>query len=180
MRKIIVSICLLLSFLALPVLTHAEEQDFTNITTPTNLTEEEFNQILPNKLEGLGTLFVEMEETWEINGLFIAAIAWRETTSGTTGTGREHKKNLFGTKSPMYYDSYEDSVRNQFALIQKYFDNGRTSISSINPVYCPTTNAWQNGVSATLNQYAEEAQNILKEKTLYGLGSYISYPETTN
>jgi flagellum-specific peptidoglycan hydrolase FlgJ len=165
MKKLI-SITLAAVLLCFTAPAQAAIEQEINITTspdePTGLSVEVVEEILPEKLKDYAQEFCDGEEDYQVNMLFVMAIAKEETGSGTAGVGREHKHNLFGIKGSKGYrafENYGESIENQFRMLKEvYFDNGRTTISSIAEWYCVPPDEWARKVSRSTEVYAEEAQ----------------------
>ena len=113
------------------------------------LSSEEFNKILKDtNMDGLGYVFVNIENEYNINGLFILAIAKQESGLGTSNMAIT-KNNVTGymaydhnTGAAKRFNSFEDCLYTTSRLISKeYLKEGGnhyngTSIFDINVKYC--------------------------------------------
>ena len=94
------------------------------LNKPSGLTKDDFKKIFSgnandtNKIfEENATVFFEMEQMYNVNGIFIAAIGIHESNWGTSNIAIQ-KKNLFGYgsydsssyESSYIFDSYEDGI----------------------------------------------------------------------
>lgn len=123
--------------------------DIFNLTQPSELSEDEFNLILlGSNMSGLGYIFEEIEKTYNINGLFILAIAMQESGLGSSNMAIT-KNNVTGymaydsnTGLAKRFKSFEDCLMTTSRLISKdYLTKGGkhyngTSIFDINIKYC--------------------------------------------
>jgi len=107
------------------------------LNTPSGLTKEDFKKVLSghnediNKIfENNAELFYEVEQKYNINGLFLAAIGIHESNWGTS-TIAIQKKNLFGYgsydasayESSYTFESYEYGIELVAKVLVKYYLN---------------------------------------------------------
>lgn len=143
-------------------------KNLTDITQKSNLTEEEFNLIIDSmldhynkgntKLRGKGYLFVKVEETSGVNGLFALSVATLESGYGTSSLCINNNNWLGISKSGggyRYFESDEECFIYWAYLIRdKYINQGLTSISSISRKYCPPNpDKWTSDVQWAMNKY---------------------------
>lgn len=81
----------------------------TNLNKPSGLTEEQFEKIFENESKDINKIFKNnakyfylIEQQYNINGIFVAAVAIHESNWGTSKIAKD-KKNLFG------YGAYDGS-----------------------------------------------------------------------
>lgn len=107
------------------------------LNTPSGLTKEDFIKVLSgnpndkNKIfEQNAELFYDVEQKYNVNGLFLASIAIHESNWGTSNIANE-KKNLFGYgsydssaySSSYTFDSYEIGIETLAKVLAKYYLN---------------------------------------------------------
>lgn len=107
------------------------------LNTPSGLTKEDFKKVLSgnsgdrNKIfEENAEVFFEIEQQYNVNGLFIAAIGIHESNWGTSNIATQ-KKNLFGYgsydssayESSYTFDSYEYGIDIVAKVMAKYYLN---------------------------------------------------------
>ncbi|MBQ9659070.1 MAG: G5 domain-containing protein [Clostridia bacterium] len=145
------------------------------LNKPSGLTLEQFKKILTddkdkNKIfEKNAEFFYYIEKQYNINGVFVAAVAIHESSWGTSSLAK-NKKNLFGygaSDSDPYnnaykFTSYSESIDLMARVFVKYYINPKgtkiygdekasgkyyngSTISDVNKKYA-TDNAWTSGV----------------------------------
>lgn len=107
------------------------------LNTPSGLTKEDFIKVLSgnpndkNKIfEQNAELFYDVEQKYNVNGLFLASIAIHESNWGTSNIANE-KKNLFGYgsydssafSSSYTFDSYGNGIEVLAKVLAKYYLN---------------------------------------------------------
>lgn len=107
------------------------------LNTPSGLTKEDFKKVLSgnssdrNKIfEDNAEIFYEIEQEYNVNGLFIAALGIHESNWGTSTIALE-KKNLFGYgaydasayDSSYTFENYEDGIITVAKVMAKYYLN---------------------------------------------------------
>ncbi len=146
--------------------------NFTDITQKSNLTADQFNQLISNTMDKYGKTnsgllntgeYLEyIEDTYNINGLFALSVSSLES-----GWGLKHpNNNLFGFNSgAMYFDDDGESINYFGKLIrERYIDLGLTSIGSISSKYCPpNSDKWTKDIHWFMGVYGEAVNNILIE-----------------
>lgn len=144
-----------------------KEINLCDITTPSNLTAEQLNEIIAirlstinqsgTKIENIGESLVRMEEEYGVNALLCLAIGSLESGHGTSSAAI-NKNNLFGlmgSNGLMKFNSVDECIAYWGKLIrEKYMDNGRTSIESIQQKYCPSSTSWSNSIRYLMDEYA--------------------------
>lgn len=153
--------------------TNSEEdvpnKNFTDITKKSNLTADEFNLVIDKmlerynitdgKLKNSGELFVLVEETSGVNGLFALSVATLESGYGRSGLCQNNNNWLGISKSGggyRYFESDEECMIYWANLIKNsYIDQGRTTISEISTKYCPpNASKWTGDVTWAMETYA--------------------------
>lgn len=134
-----------------------------------NLTIEEMDIALKGTgLEGTGRAFVEVEEKYGINALFLAAIANHESFYGESNIAKE-KNNLFGFNAndadpynlASQYSSYEDCIVKVGKKLKEFYlsEDGRYfkgfSATGMNYYYSSDSN-WPNKVNGHMIAIAKK------------------------
>lgn len=110
-------------------------------------------------LEGIESAIVSAEENYDINGLFIYAVARLESGHGTSQLAQE-KNNLFGMNAQDHdpynlafsYDSFHESVFDFASRIKSfYIDKGLDTVSLINTRYS-TDPEWHSKVFSIMTE----------------------------
>ena len=107
-------------------------------------------------LYGYEQVILDVEKEYQVNAFFILGVAQKETSLGTTGTGKS-KNNAFGLTSTRggyaTYSNIGESVRAFGKNIRRvHFNNGRYTIPKIAKVYCPGNwSNWSNSVENNIN-----------------------------
>lgn len=139
-------------------------------STNTNVAKELFDgsaddlnaYLKGTKLEGMGQDFIDIQNKYHINALFLMGIAKVES-----GYGNQPKKsckfNIVGAGG-VFPKSYTDSINGLGQnLINNYVSKGLTTPNKIRNRYCKGNNTWPQKVSTEMN----EIRNFLKKR--YGL-----------
>lgn len=141
--------------------------NLTDISKPSNLSEDQLNFVISSrlknvgksssKLSNLGDALVIMEEESGVNALFCLAVASLESGYGTSDAAI-NKNNLFGlmrSGSLMEFSSVSECISYWGNLIKNYYiDSNRDSIEDIQPKYCPDSETWAPDVSYLFNTYS--------------------------
>lgn len=149
--------------------------DYSDLTTISNVSEEMLeNHFRGTALEGTASSFIKAERLYNINALFLSAIAVLESDWGQSEIARE-KNNLFGfsaynhapRESAREFESYEESILlvagylsyNYLEPNGKYY-NG-TSVDAVNIKYCLTNTGevdtdWAVKVKQIMSQLSNE------------------------
>ena len=144
----------------------------TDITSPSNLSADQFNTIIEqvlsskgkssSKLYNAGEALYQMEQNHQINGLFALSVASLESGWGTSSAAK-NKNNLFGIMSKggiKSFSSVNENIDYFGNLISDYYiSKGRTTITSIGAKYC-VGGDWANKVQSMLNTYTSAANHI--------------------
>lgn len=128
---------------------HYSYFNYLPLRTKTTYTAEDLNRVVrelrPNSpLDELGEIFIEMQEEYNINALYLLGKAVHESAWGLSTIAQE-KKNLFGYKAvdsdPLNgaedYETFEDSVRDIAAFLHNSY------LSSHNPSTSNLTRNWR-------------------------------------
>ena len=101
------------------------------LNKPSGLTKDDFIKVLSgipndsNKIfENNAEVFFEMEQKYNVNGIFLAALGMHESNWGTSTIARE-KKNLFG------YGAYDSSAYESSIVFQDYKEGIETVAKSL-------------------------------------------------
>ncbi len=160
-----------------------------NINKPSGLTQADFEKIFSNNVKDTNKIFeenakvfYEIEQKYNINGLFVAAIGIHESNWGTSNIAQE-KKNLFGYgaydsspyESSITFDSYEYGIEILAKALARFYINepgtpiydGQTAlgtyyngstISGVNVRYASDQN-WANRVYEIMLGLYEKLEN---------------------
>ncbi|MGN1299473.1 MAG: glucosaminidase domain-containing protein [Candidatus Scatovivens sp.] len=154
------------------------------LNVKSGLTKEDFKKVLSNNtkdtkkiFENNAEFFYEIEQTYNINGVFLASIGIHESNWGTS-TIATNKKNLFGYgaydetpyESSVTFESYKSGIENVAKALVKYYINpngtsiynGETAVGSF---YNGSTLTGVNVRYASDSLWAEKVFKIMK--TLY-------------
>ena len=108
-----------------------------DVRTKSDITAEQLNAKLKNRLEGCGQHFIDAQEEYGVNAEFLAAIAIHESGNGSSAAARR-KNNFFGMMGKRGQLSFETPREGIMAAAKNltkpngyYFARGRYTISSI-------------------------------------------------
>lgn len=126
------------SCLILRELIEQKQPVFTfDVFTKTNLSAAAFNQLLEGTaMAGHGQDFYDMEQEWNVNGLFAMSVARTESGLGTSNLAR-NKNNYFGMLG-CSFSSPRSGILYFGQLMNKPWYQGK-SIENIAQTYCPPT-----------------------------------------
>lgn len=125
-----------------------------NVYQKSNLTVEQFNQMLAGtKLAGCGQSYYNMENTYNVNGVFAVALACHESGNGYH-TANTH--NYYGMRAASGgWKSFSSADANimyfgQYITGKMYYGK---SIENIGKTYCPGTwSSWASAVKRHMNE----------------------------
>lgn len=116
------------------------------------------NGVYESKMYGIENAVLEAENYASMNALDILAIMSLESAYGTSYSAR-NRNNLVGasnSKGLIYYNSISDGINHFGRFMGDYYiSQGRTSLCSIGPKYCPPNPNWANKVQNIKNRYVE-------------------------
>lgn len=108
-----------------------------NINTKTNLSKQDFDSLLTGtQLEGFGQLFYNMEQTYNVNGLFAIAVAKTESGLGISNIAKSNN-NYFGMIGKNFITPKE-CIMHFGDLMNNPLYYGK-SIEDVAKKYCPPT-----------------------------------------
>jgi len=126
----------------------------------------EMESHLGGKLSGTAKDFIAAGQKFDLNPLFLAAIAQHETGNGTSRAIQE-KNNVAGMMGPnglRTYGTMQESIEAMASNLRRnYLNQGLSSISQIGAKYAPVgasndptglNNHWVTGVTKKLNAFA--------------------------
>ena len=126
-----------------------------DVRTKSEVTAEQLDAKLDNKLEGTGQYFIEAQEKYGINAEFLVAIAIHESGNGKSVAARR-KNNFFGLmgrRGQLSFESPQECIDYAARTLTKpegyYFGRGRYTISRIASRYASDRN-WSTRVIATM------------------------------
>lgn len=125
-----------------------------NVFQKSNLSVEQFNEMLKGTaLAGHGEAFYNMENTYNVNGVFAVAVACHESANGYR-TANTH--NYYGMRAAKggwkSFSSADENIMYFGKYITGKMYNGK-SIEGIGKIYCPNTwSSWASKVKAHMNE----------------------------
>ena len=124
------------------------------------------------KLEGKGQMFLDAQEKYGINAVFLMSIVKEESGYGAAPAkernGVVHKYNIAGLKTGkkvvghVYQDneSYEACIESLCKNLHKYYiSRKKTTIGSIQTVYAPGNTKWAEKVAKSMGEIAKHIMN---------------------
>ncbi len=103
------------------------------------LTVEQYNKILKGTgLEGCGQSYYNMENNYNINGLFALSVAFHESGYGRHRANTNNFYGMRGSSGWMSFESPDSNIQYFGKLMNKPLYKGK-SIENIGKVYCPGT-----------------------------------------
>ena len=152
MRKLITT--LLCSVMLLCNAAYGFSQTY-DVRTKSDITAEQLNAKLKNRLEGCGQFFIDAQEIYGINAEFLAAIAIHESGNGSSAAARR-KNNFFGLmgrRGQLKFESPAECIMCAAENLTKptgyYFGSGRYTIASIGRKWA-TDRRWATRVAAAM------------------------------
>ena len=126
-----------------------------DVRTKSDITAEQLNAKLKNRLEGCGQFFIDAREIYGINAEFLAAIAIHEGGNGSSVAARR-KNNFFGLmgrRGQLKFESPAECIMCAAENLTKptgyYFGSGRYTIASIGRKWA-TDKKWATRVAAAM------------------------------
>ncbi|WEG11240.1 glucosaminidase domain-containing protein [Pullulanibacillus sp. KACC 23026] len=98
------------------------------------------NQLLDGKLAGMGAVFVQAGQTYNVDPALLMAISQHETGNGTSNAAKEKNNvaGMMGSNGLKSYSSVSDSIMDMAQnLSSNYLGKGLTSIGQIGAKYAP-------------------------------------------
>ena len=126
-----------------------------DVRTKSDITAEQLDAKLQNRLKGCGQHFIDAQEEYGVNAEFLAAIAIHESGNGSSAAARR-KNNFFGlmgSRGQLSFDTPRECIMTAARNISKpngyYFGRGRYTISSIGRRYA-SDRRWSSRIVATM------------------------------
>lgn len=126
-----------------------------DVRTKSEITAEQLDAKLDNRLEGTGRYFIEAQEKYGINAEFLVAIAIHESNNGASSAARR-KNNFFGLmgkRGQLSFDTPQECIEAAAKNLTKpggyYFGKGRYTISSIGKRYA-SDRKWSTRIVAVM------------------------------
>ncbi|WHY94171.1 glucosaminidase domain-containing protein [Neobacillus cucumis] len=125
---------------------------------------EKLDQVLDGKLKGMGEVFVQAGQQFNINPALLAAIAQHESANGKSHAAaiKNNIAGMMGSNGLKSYSTVEESIMDMARNLSKnYLGSGLNSIAEIGAKYAPQgaandptglNNYWVSGVSRYFNQ----------------------------
>lgn len=112
-----------------------------------NLSVEQYNIILKGTgLEGCGQSFYNMEQSYDVNGLFAIGVAFHESAYGRAKANTNNFYGMRGNNGWMAFSSPDENIQYFGRLMNKSLYYGK-SIVNIGKIYCPGTyDSWASKV----------------------------------
>lgn len=130
-----------------------------DVRTKSEITAEQLDVKLDNKLKNCGQYFIEAQNKYGINAEFLAAIALHESANGKSVAARR-KNNFFGLmgkKGQLSFDTPKECIDFAAKTITKsngyYFGKKRYTISKIAGRYA-ADKKWASRIIATMKSLA--------------------------
>lgn len=127
------------------------------VNSYSNATIEQLQKITKNtNMYGYEQIILDTEKEYQVNALFILAVAQKETSFGNAGVGKS-RNNAFGLTSKKggyaYYDNIGESIKSFGGNIKRvHFNNNRYTIPEIGKVYCPGNyKSWSKSIENNIN-----------------------------
>lgn len=126
----------------------------------------EMEKHLSGKLSGTAKDFITAGQKYNLNPLFLAAIAQHETGNGTSRAILEKNNvaGMMGRNGLRTYNTLQESIDAMASNLRRnYLNQGLTTVSQIGAKYAPVgalndptglNNHWVNGVTKKLNAFA--------------------------
>ena len=136
----------------------------TNLTQPSNVTEEELNLILDNTpLKGTGKDFLDAEKKYGVNAMFMVSVAGVESGYGNA-PAKHTKYNFSGRKKLsggfLEFKNFSDSIDSFGAYIQRrYTRSGKTTVQKVQQGGYNPNAAWGTRI---VNEWNKNALKIEK------------------
>ncbi len=110
-----------------------------DISTESGMSKEELGEALKHDLKPYARAFLNAEEDYGINALFLASIAAHESGWGRSDLAKD-KNNLFGWKGEEGFKEFESAEQCidyvAWKISKKYINKGLDTLEKIGPVYC--------------------------------------------
>ena len=126
-----------------------------DVRTKSDITAEQLDAKLQNRLKGCGQHFIDAQEEYGVNAEFLAAIAIHESGNGSSAAARR-KNNFFGlmgSRGQLSFETPRECIMTAAKNISKpngyYFGRGRYTISSIGRRYA-SDKRWSSRIVATM------------------------------
>jgi hypothetical protein len=152
MRKLITTILCSLMLLCSAAYGFSQTYD---VRKKSDITAEQLDAKLKNRLEGCGQIFIDAQEIYGINAEFLAAIAIHESGNGSSAAARR-KNNFFGLmgkRGQLKFESPAECIMCAAENLTKptgyYFGKGRYTIASIGKKWA-TDRKWATRVAAAM------------------------------
>lgn len=137
MRKLLIALAAFFSF------AYAEElKDISrqfDLRNPTCLTAEDLDKHLGGVLAGKGELFKQAEEKYNVNALFLVAVAMFESTNGTSNKALS-RKNCFGLKGKTF-ETVDEGIDYVAMILSSetgyYYGRKKYTIEKVGKTYAP-------------------------------------------
>lgn len=131
----------------------------TEITKPSGLSIDEINKLIEGTVyKDCGEAILRCEKKYNVNAFFLLAITNQE--AGAHGKANKSlnigKRNIFGLKTRggstyRTFETYDDCI--EFFcknMRNNYFNEGRTTVSSVSKKYCVPPEHWEECVSSMM------------------------------
>lgn len=152
MRKLITT--LLCSVMLLCNAAYGFSQNY-DVRTKSDITAEQLDAKLQNRLKGCGQHFIDAQEEYGVNAEFLAAIAIHESGNGSSAAARR-KNNFFGlmgSRGQLSFETPRECIMTAARNISKpngyYFARGNYTINRIGRRWA-TDRRWSSRIVATM------------------------------
>jgi beta-N-acetylglucosaminidase len=156
----------LMSEVYVPVRDYSREMSYSrlDLRTGSDLTVQQLNEmLLGTNLAGMGMYFHEAENNWNVNALFLIALAGEESGYGSSHLSKE-KNNIFGfhafddnPEAATSYSSVSECINDVAAYLSVEYLSSRgqyymgDTVGDVNHYYC-TNKEWANEIVTIMNE----------------------------
>lgn len=136
-----------------------------NVTAITNLRLEDMHLLTEGTWwEGYEESLYYLEQTHGINAAFAMGVSTLESGAGTSSRAR-NRQNYYGLSTSTVYGSRYNCTMYFGDLINRlYVNQGRSSVYTIGPKYCPPNRKWETYVADYMQSHGGTLQAKLREK----------------
>lgn len=142
--------------------------NFTDITSPSNLSAEQLNDMIESAVTANGytdSIFIntgeylyDAEREYGINAIYILAVGTWEGEWGTSWAAKNkfNSYGIYGSSSLRRYGSVEEGINDFSRLMAENYFPWRTTPSAIGSKYCPpNANRWAQKINLIMNIYSK-------------------------
>lgn len=150
--------------------TPAVTYNTTELRQASGLTAEQFDNVIDetfrkmnkrqSKIAGIGDALYQIEQEYNVNGLYILGIASLESGWGTSTYARKYN-NIYGLINQRFTSTSECTVYMGKTIRENYIDKGYDTIEKVQTKYCPNGGSkWVSDVIWCTNKYISTAKDL--------------------